>query len=80
MNRWLPGELEAVRCMGKVRYKTPALAGKAKECMKKKHYKDSGNRSEVKVYHCEFCRHWHLGRQRSLPKTKKKRLQKRVIL
>lgn len=75
--KWLPGEHEAVTCSGKIRYASGAAAGKAKQHMKKKHYKDSGNRSEVAVYHCQYCGWWHLGRVRPLKGPARKEKHRR---
>ena len=71
MSRWREGEHEAVTCRGKIRYETRAAAGKAKQRMRKKKYRDGGNRSEVNVYRCQYCGFWHLGR--GFGKTAKRR-------
>jgi hypothetical protein len=76
MSRWLPGEHEAVSCLGKIKYESASQAGKAKEKMRQKERRGNGKtRSEVAVYRCDYCRHWHLGRNQrkavSLPKKLK---------
>lgn len=79
--KWLPGEHRAVSCDGKIRYESGGAAGKAKQRMKKKHYKNGGNRSEVAVYHCQYCNCWHLGRSRPLKgELKKEKHQRRWFI
>jgi hypothetical protein len=44
MSRWLPGEHEAVSCLGKIKYESAAQAGKAKEKMRQKERRGNAKR------------------------------------
>lgn len=56
MSRFLPGELEASMCAGKIAYETGVLAGKAKDGMSRK------RKAGSTIYRCHFCHKWHVGR------------------